>query len=598
MLACGVFACAPATMPTTSLRDVPAKQETSPTADGNLSVEPPRPPSLFSWITIARPARDLPVLAHLAPEDSAFSMLATPEVATQNVVGSELLAAEVDLERPVVMGFAGSRLCVAFGIHAETRLRSRAQAEFDLVNDESDGSVAIRPRDGSAGRCRLFRARGSRRLVCGSDDSAVRDYGEFLSRAAETLPDNVALRITLAHPQRRALPPPRADPMDSAGEVGMHAAMSFFRDQERTNLDVSIAGSTLDVELDQAFRGATSPITAVLLAGDKDQALPDPFWRLPADTDLAFFTARADGSRLRALIEPSFDRLNEGATESRAVFQAVSTAFLTGAPAIFAFGWDRAAIVRELARDVRGPSARKALAGWTLIHVDKPFRTLAVEMEDLLRADVAETAAVIRHGRNKLPTRLSTKDLPKSDELPASVRHLVYAHLPPKRAGTAPKGSNVEESEDLTNVPHEVHVFLGEDGTGTWIVTAHDELVARARLKQVLSAGTESSIATVPELARLRRERGVVLGFTNLAAIVVASGSGKTEAKSKRMQTELGWLAALPNHAETRVPFRVTTQAPARSLGSGLIGTRGTLSLPAAALSDLAGLTRMWRSRE
>ncbi len=123
--------------------------------------------------------------------------------------------------------------------------------------------------------------------------------------------------------------------------------------------------------------------------------LPEAFWRLPTDTDVAFFSQGTTpevmkplGAQLMHDLLTSIPEDEVPASAHGELTRAMSTLFFTGGPLLLAHGHDRAAAEKALgglfaipwergkkpspALEKAQRAARSSLQGWTLAHVDEP----------------------------------------------------------------------------------------------------------------------------------------------------------------------------------------------------------------------------------
>ena len=507
--------------------------------------EPVAPPAdLLVWMRLAAPARDLPVVGMLVPTDPRVgAVLAQPGLGMV-VFAGDVLGKLVDLGQPAdVVGTIpdvanpnGSRFAFAVGLAAGTE-PAALRGTFQLV--DKPGRIGLEPeqehRTGLIGKafvCDLWPARSgvAARLVCASDPALLGAYGPFLARGAAHSGSGAAMSVWMPSAGLRAAAAQggqtahrtSASEAEAAGErLGRDSVTQYFHDLTSLGAEIDLQRGKIDVALEETFEHTTSAGTSMQCANaGAPAALPDVFWRLPADADAAFFLQGVPPEVMRPLgarvIQAFMDAIPDTSVRERSDLSSAARAiFFTGGPAVVAYGHDRAAAQTSLEAlsgamqkgkakvpDKELIAGHAAATGWTLVHLDEPSARWRDGLRELLRvldhhypADAArpgpvspgaapppnEAAPPPKKKDEASRTQQTSREVPvrPGEGLPKESAHFIVA--------SRPNPHYTPHGDGAPAVPSETHVFVVPDGEGTWISFAEDERTARARLVQALS---------------------------------------------------------------------------------------------------------------
>ncbi|WP_437297191.1 hypothetical protein [Sorangium sp. So ce426] len=562
-------------------------------------------------LRIAHPKRTWANAAQPLPSSAlVFTMGSTdPTKMLEAAVGPDL-AEIVDLDRPIDVAFLGTT-----GDHVVASL-SVAEQEVPRLADR----FVLKELEGHPGLLRVERARNAEpdeeappwacafdpgerrdgaRLLCSADVEDIETAAAYLVQVVAREPLDADARIelserTLRQAVEEASAAGDADEDDGrAGALGEELAAGFLRDIERLNVDLTWGRADVEVGLTLRFAGRRSPLTLALApAAAQDAAPPPAFFRLPADTAVAFHTQGASRAELTPLREAVFkalrdDMIDDGYDETRLdqVLDRLETLVLTGGPLVVGAGAKGAAAEKALAayqRDMGAPRARKAarlaLQGWVLASVEEPAQTWISGVKELLqRGDELD-----RFKRSAPKDGARKDDDDKQNTTHAIVR--APASLP---AGTL----HVElRSRPLTkDAPpaHTTHLYVVPAGQRTWLGISEDDAALVARLRVAVDPGRdEGTLGAAPDMDVLRRRGALAGGLFSLAGLTLLMANGDAPEALDEAAKDLAALAALPARGGVAIPLAVTSEV----LGSGGARVDVRVRLTHAGIQDAIAL--------
>ncbi|WP_438041245.1 hypothetical protein [Sorangium sp. So ce128] len=569
------------------------------------------PAELAFVLRIAHPKRTWANAAQLLPSSAlVFTMGSTdPTKMLEPAVGPDL-AGIVDLDRPIDVAFLGTT-----GDHAVASL-SVAEQEVPRLADR----FVLKEIEEHPGLLRVERARdaepdeeappwacafdpGERRdgarLLCGTDMEDIEAAAAYLVQVVAREPLDADARIelserTLRQAVEEASAAGDADEDDGrAGALGEELAAGFLRDIERLNVDLTWGRADVEVGLTLRFASRRSPLTlAFVPAAAQDAAPPPAFFRLPADTAVAFHTQGASRAELAPLREAVFkalrdDMIDDGYDEARLdqVLDRLGTLAFTGGPLVVGAGANGAAAEKALAayqRDKGAPRARKAarlaLQGWVLASVEEPAQTWISGVKELLqRGDELDKFK-----------RSAPKDGARKDD--EDNQHTTHAIV--RAPASLPAGTlHVElRSRPLTKgapPAHTTHLYVVPAGQRTWLGISEDDAALVARLRVAVDPGRdEGTLGAAPDMDVLRRRGTLAGGLFSLAGLALLAANGDTPEALDEAAKDLAALAALPARGGVATPLAVTSEV----LGSGAARVDVRVRLTHAGIQDAIAL--------
>ncbi|WP_437715067.1 hypothetical protein WMF45_00795 [Sorangium sp. So ce448] len=608
-----VTACAGAPAPQRApVVPLPAAPRPAVAAPAVVAAQPANAPAELAFVLrIAHPKRTWANAAQLVPSSALVFTLGSTEPTSvlEGAVGPDL-AGIVDLERPMDVAFLGTT-----GAHAVASL-SVAEQEVPRLADR----FVLKELQEHPGLLRVERARnadpdeeappwacafdpGERRngarLLCGEDVEDIEAAAAYLVQVVGREPLDADARIELSERTlRQAVEEASAagdeDEDDGrAGALGEELAAGFLRDIEGLNVDLTWGRADVDVGLTVRFASRRSPLTLALApAAAQDAAPPPAFFRLPADTAVAFHTQGASRAELAPLREAVFkalrdDMIDDGYDGARLdqFLDRLGTLALTGGPLVVGAGANGAAAEKALAayqRDKGAPRARKAarlaLQGWVLASVEEPAQTWISGVKELLqRGDELD-----RFKRSAPKDGARKGDDDKQNTTHAIVR--APASLP---AGTL----HVElRSKPLTkDAPpaHTTHLYVVPAGQRTWLGISEDDAALVARLRVAADPRRdEGTLGAAPDMDVLRRRGTLAGGLFSLVGLTLLAANGDTPEALDEAARDLAALAALPARGGVAVPLAVTSEV----LGSGAARVDVRVRLTHAGIQDAIAL--------
>lgn len=571
------------------------------------------PGDLAIWLRLSAPGVDLPWFGALLPPGNPASVALRHPGAMLNVMVGEGLASAIDLEQPLDFvapadeADGEARFAVAVGLRPGTD--PAALGEAYKVTARPGGVAIEAAQRGSAGflaapgACEIRPgARGVARLVCASEPRLLDAYAPFLARGTPPPEPGVAVSLRVRSEGLRAARLAAGKP-DGDDDPGARLASrwidEYLRELGGLNAELRLRGGDLELAVEQTIlRARTVTSVAECARPGAPGALPEAFWRVPADADAAFSFQGAPPEVMRPLAGPALvefiDALPDLTAAERAeALTAMRGIFLTGGPGILAYGHPRASAERALeklaAAPAKGagkpdPGAEKALlaahaavTGWTMLHVDEPVARWREGLTALALAGqgaraggpalpgaAPAPAAPVRTEESRTHDTWRVVPVTARERLPAGSFHLVNVVRPNPRY--TPK-----DKDHGRAAPHDVHFLGAPDGAGTWLVVAEDEALARAQLAQALSGPPARALAGRPELAPLRGQEGAGAGFVSIAGMVSLALPDDSAEEMLEARAPLAAAAVLPHRGAAPIPITWTSAA----IGAAEAGARG-----------------------
>jgi hypothetical protein len=598
-----LFACGPAAAPPAKTA-APAKAPPA-TAVATYDVSAvPAPPGLAATARFADPAATKRALVVLFGKAFPPLEAMTPQRLVAFAVGDPITDV-LDLARPVdvamLKGEGGKvEAAASAAVLRIEDARKELAEDYRFGAPAADGVIALTPISAGEhplGVCELRPAFGDpgHRMVCATSAGALEAAGPYLARTAPRITATADLHLDVNMVGADAIPFQASSPPTSAAEAagqrfGRDIVVEMVRDIARLVADVTLTPDGAKVACAASFPGVSSSLARVGLTLTRDPGqLPDSFWRLPADADVAFYSrgvSREDYGALRgdllAMVAQAFksELAPSMAERTRALADRI---LLTGGPVLYAHGFDA-----EAARDavnaavpMSEPDRRAeadALAGWTLVAVDEPSGPWA----DAAR----EVAALVKlesdpkeHPKGWSPREAGAiVPVTAASGLPDGTVHFELRDVPQPTRGR-------RKDDPPPPFPLTDHLFVVPDGARTWLAFGRSE--PRLLSKLGVAMGRDTKGSTLRDRAGLDALHAASTGFGGFLTVGAFASSdapkgppwGSDRGSARRV---LDRVHELPEHGTTPIPF---------FLGGHRTGAGGELTvdveLPRAAIAAI-----------
>ena len=351
---------------------------------------------------------------------------------------------------------------------------------------------------------------------------------------------------------------PSEDPAESMGRDFGNKLMGEIQSFS-ASIDLSGTAVELGVELEY---GPRETWFSLMLLGkpDEPEPLPEAFYRVPADADVAAFFQGGRTEEVTtagtAFWQQAIDVMPDYTPAQRdEIFEKVKGTLLTGDAFMFAHGSDVDAsrrAVDALTRTKR-PSSKairegnNTLAGWSLIWFPEPLEVWKQRAETFIELDKIHPAAKAptRGGAtqdDEPPDRENTKlrnaVLPKTIALPPATAYYIIERRPnPDYEPTAP--------DDLPPfIAQDLHVLLFGGRTGSWLSIAPSLSLATATTHKVLNADVQQRRRAAAELSAHQGSGG---GFFRLTSVLLPFLDLDTEEQRSQSDLRLRKVERMPN---------------------------------------------------
>jgi hypothetical protein len=555
------------------------------------------------------------------------------------LVAGESIGNVVDLDQPVDFALALKGRGLAGAISAAVHSLDDAKAAFSkykLVPTDNGalridglGKAAADGDDGEARVCELVPSFGaaSTRLVCAESEETVRALAPWLSRSATrlTFPSDVHLDVRFAPVRPMVASMRRTLPILAGVALGMrnsglpelddafHAAIDdladFASDCDTLAFDAMLGEPQGTLTLTSQFRSSTSLLARVATAHpDRADVPPAAFWKLPADSEAAYFHRGIDATdfehtrdRLAAVLGGALGKEGMADADRNAVRDATAhTLDLLTLRSTYAKGLDADAAEKattalksvksgdEPAREEAERVAAEKMAGWMVVGLDTPAaKVIASEKE--------WAAAWARPGVAKwVKSKITDSPAPtiKMTGAPKGldVKDAAQLEIAVYRSHEAPADG---KKKPAAGKPLVLHAIVVPDGGASWLVLAADPELAVAKAKEVL--GGASQLAARPGLAAMKGARMTSGGFVSARGISDGDPFAWTLSTKWRElgRNVVGALASTSDEGTTPIPFQATAQAPGNNAAGGTFVM--TLTVPKGAIESFVRLAFLRR---
>ncbi|WP_437590215.1 hypothetical protein [Sorangium sp. So ce1000] len=593
------------------------------------------PAELTFVLRIANPQQTWANAAQILPSSLLVFAAGSTEPSTvlARAVGPAL-ADFVDLARPLdvaFLGTTGARAVASLSVAEREVPRLAERFVLKEIEEHPGLSLVARARNAEPDEddeeappwvCAFDpgERRGGARLLCGEDLGNIEAAAAYLVQVVAREPLEPDARIDIPERLLRKAIEEASDANDAGDDdgraeaVGQELGTGFLRDIERASVDLTWGSADVEVGLTLRFSGRRSPLTlAFAPAAAQDAAPPPAFFRLPADTAVAFHTQGASRAELTPLREAVVgalrdDMLGDGYDAARLdrFLDRLDALAFTGGPLVFGAGANGAAAAKALAAyqgDKRAPRAQKAarlaLQGWMLAAVEEPAQAWISGVQELLHlgeeldelkvgaaAGSAARAAGKPGGAPKGPA--APKDGAgkgkegKQHTTPVIVR--APAALP---AGTLHVELRSKPLAKDAPPAHTTHLYIVPSGQRTWLGLSEDDAALVDRLRVAVEPGRDArTLGAAPGADALRQRGALAGGLFSLAGVTLLAANGDTPEALDKVAEELAKLAALPARGEVAIPVAVTSEV----LGSGAARVDVRVRLTRAAIEDAIAL--------
>ncbi len=559
------------------------------------------------------------------------------------LVAGESIGNVIDLDQPIDFALALKGHSMTGAISAAVRSMDDAKAAFGKYKlvPADNGALKIdglgkvggddvsKDDDGGAPRvCELVPAFGAAttRLVCAETEEAIHDLAPWLARSAPrlTFPSDlhVEARFAPVRPlvdsMRRALPliagaalgirRSGMPELDEAFRAAIDDLADFTSDCDTIALDAMLGEPQGTITLTSQFRSSTSLLARLAVAHPERADVPPPmFWKLPADSDAAFFHRGIDATdfehardRLAGILGGALGKEGMADADRKAVRDAAAhTLDLVTLKSTYAKGIDADAAAKALAaikstksgddaaREEAERVAAEKMAGWMIIGLDTPAaKVVATEKE--------WASAWSRPGVAKWVKTKITDSPPPTMKVTAAPKTLgVKDAAQLEIAVYRPHAVDAKKKKPAAGKPLVLHAIVVPDGAASWLVFAADADLAVAKAKEVLAGGTK--MASRPGLASMKDARMTSGGFVSARGIAEDDTFAWTLATkwSRLSRDAVGALASTPEKGTTPVPFQTTSQPPGASAPAGTFAA--TLTVPKGAIESFVRLALLHR---
>jgi hypothetical protein len=457
------------------------------------------------------------------------------------------------------------------------------------------------------------------RLVCAESEKALDELAPWLARTTPqtTYPADVhielrALPVRDLVRQARGMLPMIAlkslglgrtgvPEFDEAFRAAVDDVADFTSDVDTISIDAMVGEPQAQVTVTSRFRSSSSTIARLAVAHpERVAAPPAAFWKLPADSDFAFFYGGIDANdfahirdHLADFLGAAMTKLGLGDADRKAIHDVASgTLDLLALKSEYASGLDLDAAEKAIAaiRTAHDPRARdeaervgaEKLGGWFVLGLDAPVaRVNAIEKEwsaawsrpglaKWLHAKaIAGPPPVVRMA--PVPKGIAAKD----------ATHLEVVTYPSPHSGG---GDAIAKKGAKPGKPLVLHVIAVPDGEASWVVFAADEALAVTKVKEVLAGGALASRAGLASMKDARSNAGGfmtprTLGIQNAPGWVLSPDWAKLESDPLR------WVASAPDRGATPISFQLAAQAGTTESPAGTF--TATATIPKGAIESI-----------
>jgi hypothetical protein len=368
--------------------------------------------------------------------------------------------------------------------------------------------------------------------------------------------------------------------------------LALVDDVDRVSVDARVKkdAGIIDATVNLKFKGSGSWTVQTILDGAKRaKGIPDTFWRLPKDTEVASYGVPAAAKRYEP-IRRTLSELVDGALEHEHIPPRVrdqigdllQDTWKTEGAMVYAHGDLPPAANGALAEDMAKRERIRSQVGWYVAAVEekstkyKPYFDKIVKLynDAQLRNLLDKRAHVKKSELPKLRARRG-KGLPAGSTvyeltLPGKMFDMGYT-------GWGPTGGKKRATPQALSIV----LIIVPDGERTWFGFSADEKVVSEKLNEAKKG--DSTLASRPGVSDLKNKAGVSGGFLTIATFVRSMVASMMEMRGGSGDGSRV-IAAMPHHGETPMIMWTTVTA----------GSSPTLSwnmqVPKAVVEDVAAV--------
>lgn len=376
--------------------------------------------------------------------------------------------------------------------------------------------------------------------------------------------------------------------------------LALMSDLDKLSFDAGISPSSCVTTADAAlsFRGRSSWLAGTIFDRPERQGPPPAiFWRVPKDSDSAFFARGSDPARyarivttLRTVLDAAMAKAKVGsAADRKALTELIALPLGKDTNSVQASGHVDAKVGGKPSSQGNFDNLVNGTVGWYMLGVDEGPEAMTKLVKDVVavynRAGLsAPIKKEMREDAKLLPT-VRTVGAPKELGKGSLAVEIKVTEIPDPADPPSfdPKKKKAQKKVSLT-----LHLLLMADGKTTWLAFGanKDELVKRLVAVKT-GAPDAGTLAARPGLEGLKTGKVMAAGFFTLVPIVKAMTTSMGFASSMGpMPPEatqiMGILNNLPNKGETPIlaSSRVTVGSSSR--------TELEIALPKGSVEDLA----------
>jgi hypothetical protein len=368
--------------------------------------------------------------------------------------------------------------------------------------------------------------------------------------------------------------------------------LALVDDVDRVAIDARMqkGAGVVDATVSMKFKGSGSwTVQTILESAKRAKGIPDAFWRLPEDTDVASYGIAASAKRYEP-IRRTLSELVDGALEHEHIPAKVrdqigdllQDTWNTEGAMVYAHGDLPPAASGATADDMATRERIRSQVGWYVAAVDekstkyKPYFDKIVklyndaQLRNLLdkRAHVkkSELPRLVARGGKGLPAGSTVYEL----TLPSKMFDMGYM-------GSGPVGGKKRATPPALPIV----LVIVPDGERTWFGFSADEKFVSEKLNQVKKG--EKTLANRAGVADLKSKSGVSGGFMTIATIVRSLVASMAEMRGGSGDGSRV-VAAMPHHGETPMIMWTTVTNGANPT------LNWNLQVPQAVVEDIAAV--------
>lgn len=401
------------------------------------------------------------------------------------------------------------------------------------------------------------------------------------------------------------LKPATRDLLDAA----VTELVDYVTDLERATFDLRAADDGLTIESRRDFASQRSLLARWSTAHpEQGDAPPSAFWRLPRETDMAFFGRGSDPALLdrpRQLLAnvvvdaATQDGLPPADARALSALLADRTLPLLASPMVYGKGFDEAGLKRAVDLKTHTPSkagkpgdldaaVAAQILGYHLLRVEEPITRTGPVLREwsqvLARPGFVKWMMKSTNAKKPIKARLAaTQGLPKDSvhlelTIPMADRVEVLAEVvDPGQTVTKKKAA----PKKTPRPPVLVHAYAVPDAGATWFAFGlDDKLVAKKASAVALGGKPEEELGSVASFAPLRSAKANAMSVFTLRAL---QGLFLADDKNR-----LAGSLALPHKGASPMTFMGRAERASATAAAG--SSVGTFRMDRAAIEDLIRL--------